>query len=440
MNAHSYLTRHGWTPGTSLHPHKSHSIKKPLLISRKVDVLGIGLNKNTSVSDQWWLRAFDSSLKALGTGKKGALDGVKEHGVRRGGLYGRFVKGETVEGTLGKRIEGAEELVPKDATNTAESVDGPTDQANMAHMKRKRSDSDSSEPHRKRSKPSKYPVAAGADVIGADGTEGKKISVKTEKHAREKAARVAKREARAAAGIVVESNKKKENNREAKKEAKAKVKDERQKAKAIRQEEKKAARAIVKEKMKAEDEERIKQGLEPILKGDVKKVSKTKAEKREIKLRARAIANGVDVEELRKDDEGRKAAEEDAVKEAALPARAEKVGFTLKEYRALPSQNLYLVKKMLKEFEELSDKKKARYVDRASEKGVRTEAYFVSKRLKKHLGGGSAEETNETEMHTVNAGDAKLSFVVDTTGDAALPEPKLSSASAPPKPTIERKG
>ncbi|KAF2218321.1 hypothetical protein BDZ85DRAFT_183553, partial [Elsinoe ampelina] len=131
MNATSYLVSHGWIPGTSLHPHKPHSLSKPLLISRKVDVLGVGLNKNTSVSDQWWLRAFDSSLKALGTGQKGALDGVREHGVVRGGLYGRFVRGEPEGGTIGKVLgsvgdgdgiktvgdggEGGEKVVGKEA-------------------------------------------------------------------------------------------------------------------------------------------------------------------------------------------------------------------------------------------------------------------------------------------------------------------------------------
>ncbi|KAF2150641.1 hypothetical protein K461DRAFT_179450 [Myriangium duriaei CBS 260.36] len=109
MNAEAYLRKHGWAgSGHSLHPHKTTSLKKPLLVSKKVDVLGLGLNKN-DVSDQWWLRAFDSSLKALGTGEKGTLGHVREHGVKRGGLYGRFVRGERLEGSIKIVAEEEEE-------------------------------------------------------------------------------------------------------------------------------------------------------------------------------------------------------------------------------------------------------------------------------------------------------------------------------------------
>lgn len=39
------------------------------------------------------------------------MSSVKEHGVKRGGLYGRFIKGEGVPGTIGVAVEGAD--VPK---------------------------------------------------------------------------------------------------------------------------------------------------------------------------------------------------------------------------------------------------------------------------------------------------------------------------------------
>ena len=101
MDAEAYLLRHGWAgSGHSLHPHKATSLKKPLLVSKKVDVLGLGLRRVDAIADQWWLRAFDSSLKAMGSGDKGVLGQVREHGVRRGGLYGRFVRGERLEGSL----------------------------------------------------------------------------------------------------------------------------------------------------------------------------------------------------------------------------------------------------------------------------------------------------------------------------------------------------
>ncbi|KAF2719849.1 hypothetical protein K431DRAFT_201833, partial [Polychaeton citri CBS 116435] len=101
MDARSYLSSRGWKgEGHGLGSTQS-GIKKPLLVSKKVDVLGVGLNKHKAVSDQWWLRAFDQGLKDFGTGKKGALGQVREHGHHRGGLYGRFVSGGVLEGTLG---------------------------------------------------------------------------------------------------------------------------------------------------------------------------------------------------------------------------------------------------------------------------------------------------------------------------------------------------
>lgn len=72
-----------------------------MLVSKKVDVLGVGLNKHSTVSDQWWMRAFDLSLKSFGTGQESVLSSVQKHGVNRGGLYGRFVKGEKLEGSIG---------------------------------------------------------------------------------------------------------------------------------------------------------------------------------------------------------------------------------------------------------------------------------------------------------------------------------------------------
>lgn len=109
MDTEAYLRKHGWQgTGHSLHPTKTHAIKRPLLISKKIDVLGLGIKKNDATSDQWWMRAFDASLKDFGTGGQGILSTVKEHGIKRGGLYGRFVKGEGVPGTIGVSVTGAD--------------------------------------------------------------------------------------------------------------------------------------------------------------------------------------------------------------------------------------------------------------------------------------------------------------------------------------------
>ncbi|MCJ1486150.1 hypothetical protein MMC06_006326, partial [Schaereria dolodes] len=83
----------------------------------KSNVLGIGKKKYDAHADQWWARALDSSLKGLDVSKDkvtgetgtvtagawGVLDTWKAGGgkwVSNGGLYGAFVKGEGLRGTL----------------------------------------------------------------------------------------------------------------------------------------------------------------------------------------------------------------------------------------------------------------------------------------------------------------------------------------------------
>lgn len=69
MDSHAYLKSHGWRGlGYSLDK-SDRGLKKPLLVSQKSDVLGVGKHKHNH-ADQWWLRAFDDSLKQIGTGKK----------------------------------------------------------------------------------------------------------------------------------------------------------------------------------------------------------------------------------------------------------------------------------------------------------------------------------------------------------------------------------
>lgn len=102
MDASGYLRKHGWRgQGHSL-DHTDRGIKKPLLISKKIDVLGVGLNKHAAVSDQWWLRAFDAGLKSFGTGAETSLSQVHKYGHRRSGLYDRFVRGAPIPGSIGE--------------------------------------------------------------------------------------------------------------------------------------------------------------------------------------------------------------------------------------------------------------------------------------------------------------------------------------------------
>lgn len=106
MDTAAYLTRQGWRgSGHSLHP-SGHGIAKPLLVSKKNDVLGLGNRKNDALASQWWLKAFDTTLKQV---NYGVLDGsskpvetaasIFQRPFYSNALYSNFVKGEGLSGT-----------------------------------------------------------------------------------------------------------------------------------------------------------------------------------------------------------------------------------------------------------------------------------------------------------------------------------------------------
>jgi nucleolar protein TMA23 len=105
MDAHAHLTGLGWRgTGYSLDS-SDRGLKKPVLVSFKHDERGIGSKSlKEKQADQWWLNAFDSALQDLGTGKISALKTIQQHGIKRGGLYSFFRKGELLEGTLSDKL------------------------------------------------------------------------------------------------------------------------------------------------------------------------------------------------------------------------------------------------------------------------------------------------------------------------------------------------
>ena len=126
MDTTAYLTRQGWLGiGHSLHP-GGRGIKKPLLVSKKPNVLGLGKRQHNSHAEQWWARAFDSSLKNLAVdqdratgahhvtvGGSGAMEMVQKSGgnwVGKAALYGHFVRGEGLSGTLTPEDRGTEAM------------------------------------------------------------------------------------------------------------------------------------------------------------------------------------------------------------------------------------------------------------------------------------------------------------------------------------------
>ena len=117
MDTAAYLTSQGWAGhGHALH-HSGRGIIKPIAVTQKNNVLGVGKKKHDAHADQWWARAFDETLKGINATKDdatGTTEGLvitsaaKQAGSKMRcrvasvghGLYSCFVKGEGLGGTL----------------------------------------------------------------------------------------------------------------------------------------------------------------------------------------------------------------------------------------------------------------------------------------------------------------------------------------------------
>jgi nucleolar protein TMA23 len=137
MNAESYLRRQGWRGSGHSLDATDRGIKKPLLIAHKQDQMGLGKKKAAhTTDDQWWMRAYDQSLQSIGTGQESTLNQIRTKGINRGGLYGFFVKGEGMAGTIDDSTDAdmADEDASTPPTSASES-EAPT-----KTKKRKRAD------------------------------------------------------------------------------------------------------------------------------------------------------------------------------------------------------------------------------------------------------------------------------------------------------------
>lgn len=121
MDAAKHLKGLGWRgEGHSLDS-TDRGLRKPLLVSNRHANQGLGSkSQKEKQADQWWLNAFDNALKQIGTGKESNLAQVAKHGVKLGGLYGFFVRGEQLTGTI-QEEETTEES--EEATQDTEEVD-----------------------------------------------------------------------------------------------------------------------------------------------------------------------------------------------------------------------------------------------------------------------------------------------------------------------------
>ncbi|KAF1943542.1 hypothetical protein EJ02DRAFT_421182 [Clathrospora elynae] len=164
MNAEAYLRKQGWQGSGHSLDSTGRGIKKPLLISHKQDQLGLGKKKAAhTTDDQWWMRAFDQSLQNIGTGKESTLSQIRTKGINRGGLYGFFVKGEQIVGTIQDASAATTDAsAPSSGASTpptsASDIEAPAPAKNMSDKenkqnKRKRgNDVDSAKKENKKAK------------------------------------------------------------------------------------------------------------------------------------------------------------------------------------------------------------------------------------------------------------------------------------------------
>jgi nucleolar protein TMA23 len=201
MNTETYLKSQGWLgTGHSLDAHTTaRGISRPLLVSKKQDVLGLG-NKKHNHADQWWMNAFDKSLQSLDTSKKSATGEVQvtqtvkdsalsqaaEKGkvggwmIEGAQLYKNFVKGEGLQGTY-----------TPPSTTTTSADDSAIDVKMDTKAKRKRDDDDDgreSKAERRQRRAAKKLARAAKQQAKAEKLalklEGKKTFVETKQERR----------------------------------------------------------------------------------------------------------------------------------------------------------------------------------------------------------------------------------------------------------------
>lgn len=129
MDAHAHLLSLGWAgPGHSLdsRPYKQkghrglaydpakvgnngNGLVKPILISQRKGRLGIGKKAHEPpAGTEWWLKGFESALGNIGKTESESSSGTstpvvpQNGGGKHGWLYSFFVKGQEMQGTIGK--------------------------------------------------------------------------------------------------------------------------------------------------------------------------------------------------------------------------------------------------------------------------------------------------------------------------------------------------
>jgi hypothetical protein len=162
MDAVKHLKGLGWRgEGHSLDS-TNRGLRKPLLISNRHTNQGLGSkSQKEKQADQWWLNAFDNALKEIGTGKESNLAKVAKHGVKLGGLYGFFVRGEQLTGTIQEETTESEEKESEESEVDDSSTEPSSVETSDA------SESSDSESESDRPTPIPQPPTMGQQRFGA---------------------------------------------------------------------------------------------------------------------------------------------------------------------------------------------------------------------------------------------------------------------------------
>ncbi|KAI6904065.1 hypothetical protein KC318_g6364 [Hortaea werneckii] len=386
MDSAGYLKRHGWRGDGHSLDKTDRGIKKPLLVSKKVDVLGVGLNKHAAVSDQWWLRAFDQGLKDFGTGKESTLANVQKHGVNRGGLYGRFVKGEGMKGTIGteepKTVDdmgrnGDVAALPQTPTGKVEGVQAAGDGSGKKRKREGKADVKNAK--RKRS--------------SADAGDGKK----GDKYERGKAKREAKAAGKESSNEAKEERRARKEKRRAEKEDSTMAKNARQDEKAERKRLRKAERSSHAGHAQASESavDQLANGADEVKLEPTKSNSKanagqsypSKSQKKSKKMDRLAAEHGGSLTEQDKLD----------------LYNASKRGLSLEQFRSKVAIGAIKAPVVEQKEKGLSSKKLEEYKKRAQEKGVSLEEYMQRR-----------DEKNAAKQLQTDHSASNLPIVIDT--------------------------
>ncbi|KAF2865113.1 hypothetical protein BDV95DRAFT_587339 [Massariosphaeria phaeospora] len=433
MDTDAYLRRHGWKgTGHSLDTH-GRGISKPLLIAHKQDQLGLGKKKAAhNTDDQWWMRAFDESLQNIGTGKESTLSQVRTKGINRGGLYGFFVRGEGLTGTISSAEESSAAEPAESSTSSTGTSTPPTtasesevsDEDSSASestamaagkgkgsKKRKREDDQSQAGKKQKQDGTTALIKPSEDLIDTEGPKEAvpEISKAALKQINRNVRKAVKRGEYSALVAPLPEDKKKD--KQARHERTA----------AIRKAKRDLRKQMVVDAMMSGElpnpknytrEEALEQ-YEADIKADKQQQKRAKLEKTQVKARmheaGKLARRQTKTERRQKRLEQR--AKDEQYRIANTPDQRRIARTKAQQLAAEAAANQDAVtSKLLK----LTPEEKAQHVERAAMKKQTLEEYTLRRIQKKIDKNSSAPETQPKNAHPA------LLFVTDTAGDAAL--------------------